>query len=96
MVKHEAHTVTVSVNSPDALAESRRQVVEGFEQDVGQDCSFQMAPQSLDQIQAGAVGWQPVDCDQIGIGLEPLLDYVWCGETVRCRTPSESCDRRTP
>ena len=74
MVEHEAHAVTVSVNSADALAEGRGQVVEAFEQDVGQDCSFQMAPQSLDQVQTRAVRRQPVDRDPIGIGLEPLLD----------------------
>jgi hypothetical protein len=74
MVKHEAHSVTVSIYSADALAESGGQVVKGFEQDVRQDRSFQMAPQSLDQIEARAVWRQPVDCDPIGIGLEPLLD----------------------
>jgi hypothetical protein len=74
MVKHEAHSVTVSINSADALAERRGQFVKACEQDVCQDRSFQMAPQSLDQIQARAVRRQPVDCDPIGIGLEPLLD----------------------
>ena len=74
MVKHEAHAVTVSINSADSLAESRGQVVNAFEQDVCQDCSFEMASQSLDQIQTRAVQRQPVDRDPIGIGLEPLLD----------------------
>jgi len=31
MVKHEAHSVTVSINPADALAESRDQAVKGFE-----------------------------------------------------------------
>ena len=76
MVEHEAHPVTVSINSADAFAESGGQVVKGFEQDVSQDSSFQMAPQSLDQIQARGLRRQPVDRDPIGIGLEPLLDHA--------------------
>jgi hypothetical protein len=75
MVKHEAHSVAVSINSPDALAEGYGQVVQGFEQDVGQDSPLQMAPQSLDQVQTRAVRRQPVDCDPIGIGLVgPILE----------------------
>lgn len=76
MIKHEAHSVTVSIYSADALAESSGQVIEGFKQDVCQDRSLQMAPQSLDQIEARAIWRQPVDCDPIRIGLEPLLDRV--------------------
>jgi hypothetical protein len=74
MVKHEAHPVAVAIDSADALAEGHDQVVQGFEQDVGQDSPLQMAPQSLDQVQTRAVWRQPVDRDPIGIGLEPLLD----------------------
>jgi hypothetical protein len=74
MVKHEAHSVTVSINSADALAESSGQVVKAFEQYVCQDRSFQMAPKSLDQVETRAVRRQPVDRDPIGIGLDPLLD----------------------
>jgi hypothetical protein len=74
MVKHEAHAVTVSVNSADALAERRGQVVNSFEQDVGQDGPLQMAPQSLDQVQTRAVRRQPVDRDPIRVCREPLPD----------------------
>src|ERR1700756_3772333 len=74
MVKHEAHAIAVSINSADTLAESRGQVVNVFEQDVCQDSSFEMAPQSLDQVQTRTVRRQPVDRNPIGIGLEPLLD----------------------
>ena len=51
MVKHEAHAIPVSVNSADTLAERRGQLLKGLEQDVSQDCSFQMAPQPLDHVQ---------------------------------------------
>jgi hypothetical protein len=74
MVKHEAHSVTVSVNSANSLAKNRGQVVKGFAQDVGQDSPFQMAPKSLDQVQTCAVRRQPVDCDPIRMRLEPFLN----------------------
>ena len=74
MVKHEAHSVTVSIDSADALTECHDQVAKGFKQDVGQDSAFQVAPQPLDQVQTWAVRRQPVDRDPVGIGLEPLLD----------------------
>ena len=61
MVKHEAHAITVSIYSADALAESGGQLANGFEHDVCQDRSFQMAPQSLDQIEARAIWRQPID-----------------------------------
>jgi hypothetical protein len=94
MVKHESHSVTVSVNSADAFAESRGELVKSFEQDISEDSSFQMAPQSLDQIKTRAVRRQPVDRDAIGIGLEPFLNPAR-GGTGRCYTPGEFCDRRT-
>ena len=56
MVKHEAHPVTVSINSADALAECHGQVVKGCEQDVSQDSPLQMAPQSLDRFRLGLYG----------------------------------------
>ena len=46
-IKHAARTVATPVGSPDAFAAGHRQVVEGFELNVGQDSSFQVAPQSL-------------------------------------------------
>jgi hypothetical protein len=74
VIKHETHSVAVSVNSADALAEGRFQFGKGLEQHVRQDCPFQMAPESLNQVQARTVRRQPVNCDSIGIGLEPFLD----------------------
>ncbi len=74
VVKYEAYAIAVSITMADAFAECRCLVVKGFEQDVGQNCSFQMAPQSLDQVQIRTVRRQQVDCDPIGVGLEPLLD----------------------
>jgi hypothetical protein len=47
VVEHEDHSVTMPVNSADAVAEGHGQVVEGFEQDVGQDSTFQMATRKM-------------------------------------------------
>jgi len=74
VVKHEAHSVAVPVNSADAPSEGCFQVAKGMEQHVSQDCPFQVTPESLDQVQARAVRRQPVDCDPIGISLEPFSD----------------------
>jgi hypothetical protein len=72
VVKDESHPISVAIDSGYAGSEGRDQLVQACEQDVGQNGSFQMSPPSFDQIQARAVGWQPVDFDSIGIGCQSL------------------------
>lgn len=50
------------------------EVVHVVEEHVGQHSSFEMSPQTLDEIQVRTVGRQPKDLDQIGIGFEPGMD----------------------
>ncbi len=74
MVEHEAHSVTVPIDSANTLAERRDQIPQVLEQDVRQDCPLEMAPQPFDEVQARTVRRQPVDRDPVGVGLQPLLD----------------------
>ena len=76
MVKHESHPISVAIDPGYAVSECHDQLIQACEQDIGQNRSFQVSPQPLDQIQARAVGWQPVDFDSIGIGCEPLLNRL--------------------
>ena len=52
MIEHETHSVPVAVDAGDAAAERLHQVIEGREQDIGQDGPFQMAPEAFNQIQS--------------------------------------------
>jgi hypothetical protein len=61
MIEHETHSVPVAVDAGDAAAERLHQVIEGREQDIGQDGPFQMAPEAFNQIQSWTVRRQPVD-----------------------------------
>ena len=53
MVKHESHFAAVAVDVAHAPAEGGDQIVDGLEQHIGQHGSLQVAPQSLDQVEAG-------------------------------------------
>jgi hypothetical protein len=76
VVEDESHPISVAIDPGYAGSERRDHLVQASEQDVGQNGPFQMSPQSFDQIQARAVGWQPVDFDSIGIGCEPFLNRL--------------------
>ncbi len=56
VAEHEIHCVAVGGQAADAVTERSHQIVEVVVQHVGQDRAFQVAPQSLDQVQARAVG----------------------------------------
>lgn len=55
MVKNKSLLVPVAVNPAHASTEGGHEVIHGLEEDGGQDGAFQMSPQPLDQVQAGAV-----------------------------------------
>jgi hypothetical protein len=74
VVVHESHLVAPPIDSRDSLSERYDQVFERREQHVGHDGPFEMAPQPLDQVQARAVGRQPVDLDLLAVLFEPLTD----------------------
>lgn len=67
MVEHESHFVSMAVDPGDAVAKRGHQVIDRPEQHVGQDGSFQMAPQPFDQVETRAVRRQPEDGDLIGM-----------------------------
>jgi hypothetical protein len=73
VVEHESHPVSVAVDPGYAGSKGRDQFIQAREQNVGENGSFQMAPQPFDRIQARAVRWQPVNFDSIGICGQPLL-----------------------
>jgi hypothetical protein len=72
MVEHKAHFVPMAIDASDSAAKCRNQVVHGFKKDVGQYGSFQVAPQSFDQVQTWTVRRQPEDGDLIGVGGQPF------------------------
>ena len=53
MVEHESHLVSVAVDAADAALEGGHEVVQGFEEHIGDDGSLQVAPEAFDQIQLG-------------------------------------------
>ena len=75
MIVHEPHPFLVSVDPGDAAPERRHQVVNRSEQHIGQHGSFQMTPQSFDQVQARAVGRQPENLEVMSVGLQPRLHH---------------------
>ena len=70
VIEHKAHPLSFDRRTANALAEGGYQVVQSLVQHVCQNGSFQVAPQSLDQVQVGAVGGQPVDLDLVPVRLE--------------------------
>lgn len=77
MVEHEPHLVPVAVDPAYAAPKRGDQVVQVLEQNVGQNGSFQVAPQSLDQVEARAAGWQPEDCNLMAMRLQPFLGQLF-------------------
>ena len=74
MIVQEPHPFFVSVNPGDAAPECGYQVVHRGEQHLGQHGSFQMPPQSFDQVQARAVGRQPEDFEAMSMGFQPRVN----------------------
>src|SRR5271166_1498730 len=73
MAEYEAHSFAPSVDPRDSLAEGADKIVHCYKQHVRQDCSLQMSPQSLDQVETWAVRGQPVDLDPVAVLLQPGL-----------------------
>lgn len=67
MIKHESHMITMSVNTTDAAPEGGDQIIHRTKQDIGQDRTFQMAPQSFDQVQVRTVRRQPEDAESFRV-----------------------------
>jgi hypothetical protein len=76
VVEAESHLISAAINSGYSDSEGHDQLVHAREQDISQNGSLQMSPQSFDRIQAWAVGSQPIDFDSIGIVSEALLDRL--------------------
>ena len=76
MIVHETHSFLVPIDSRHTATEGGHQVLDVGEQHVGQHGSFQMAPQSLDQVQTRTVGRQPEDYEAMPVGLQPCLDRL--------------------
>src|SRR5436190_19696702 len=74
MVVHESHCVAFAGQAPNALPEGGDEVVQAVVQDVGEHGAFEVSPQPLNQVQAGAVGRQPVDGDLLAMLLQPGLN----------------------
>jgi len=87
MIEHEPHPVAVAVDSGNAAAECLHQVIEGREQDVGQDGPFQMAPQAFDPVQTRTIRRQPVDRQLARVGFRAQRFDIGSGPTeALCRT----------
>ncbi len=67
MIENESHFAALPVDLSDASSECGHEVVHFVEQDVGQDGSFEMPPQSLDQI---------------GMSFEPSVDGLGVMKTA--------------
>jgi hypothetical protein len=74
MIEQEAHLIPLGVDGSNAAAEGGDQVVDAGEQHVGQDGSFQMAPQSFDQVQVGAIWRKPIHLDPTPVPVQPVAD----------------------
>lgn len=73
MIEHEAHLVPLGVYGSDPALEGVYEVVDIREQDVGNDCPFQMTPQAFDQVQIGAVRRKPIDLNPLPMTVQPVL-----------------------
>ena len=71
MIEHESHPIPVTVDSCDASLEGGDEIVQGPEQHVGQGRAFQVAPEPLNQVEAGTIGRQPEHGDLVGMSLQP-------------------------
>ena len=71
MIEDEFHFVAMSIDAAHAAAEGRDQIIHRREQNIGQDRSFEMPPQPLNQIETWAVRWQPIDFDFVPVGVQP-------------------------
>jgi len=74
MIEHEPHLVAMTIEPRNAVTKGSDQIVQRSEQHVGQDRSFQVTPQSLDQIQARTIRRQPENRDLIAVRPQPFLD----------------------
>ena len=90
MFEHESHLVAAAIDSCNPLAEGSDQVLDGFEEHVGQDGALEMTPQPLDQIQARTVGRQPKDVDPVAVLFQPLCHGLRVGE------PAVVADKANP
>ena len=72
MVVDEAHLIAIAGESANAVSEGGDKIVQIIVQYVGQDGAFQVSPQAFNQVQAGAIGRQPVHGDLIAMLVEPM------------------------
>ena len=72
--EHKTHPFSFDRRPTNTFADGGYQVVQSLVQHVRQNGSLQVAPQSLDQVQVGAVGEQPVDFDLVPVRLKERKD----------------------
>ena len=59
MVKYKSHLIAMAIDTTDAAAKGRHQVIQSAKQHVGQNGAFQVAPQTFDQVQVRTIRRQP-------------------------------------
>ena len=74
VIENESQFTSVGVDKLDTALECGHQVIDGCEEDVGQGSSLEVAPQSFDQIQIGAVRRQPDHFDPAAVTFQPFMD----------------------
>jgi hypothetical protein len=72
VLKHESHLVAPAVDSCNTKPEGDGQIVEPLVQHIRRDGALRMTPQALDQVQARAIGRQPLNLELFAVLLQPL------------------------
>lgn|SRR6185295_6396044 len=81
MIEDEFHFAAMSVDLADAPPKGIFQVTNCFEQNVSQNCAFQMPPETLDEIECGAVRRKPKDFEVFFILDQPFLHCLGAMKT---------------
>lgn len=71
--EHEFHNVSPGIHGADAALERAHEISDAHEEDVGQGRSFEMAPESFNQVQVRTVRGQPMDFDASTMAVQPVL-----------------------